>query len=185
MRFYELGEPPELPRLITRQTRTDSFSAFAATTLRAWSRTIATNRATYERSAAGDLRSGAGGAVITAMLAVAAATGATWVSCARNAAERLVAQKLPELVVHPPGRMPITQRYAMTDASTYDKYYGVVSNPLLWFIQHYLWQLAYEPVIDDAFHDAWRSGYVAVNSSFADAIVASVSRASRHSLVMF
>ena len=73
----------------------------------------------------------------------------------------------------------------MTDATTYDKYYGVVANPLLWFVQHYLWQLAYEPVIDDDVYDAWRNGYVPANQSVADAIAAMAAHARRRPLVLF
>ena len=47
---------------------------------------------------------------------------------------------------------------------------------MLWFLQHHLWGLAYEPVIDHGFHHAWREGYVAVNRAFADAVVDEVDR---------
>ena len=46
------------------------------------------------------------------------------------------------------------------DPAAYDWYYNVVSNPTLWFIQHYLWDLAYEPVVDEGLHHAWAEGYV-------------------------
>jgi trehalose 6-phosphate synthase len=50
----------------------------------------------------------------------------------------------------------------------------VVANPLLWFIQHSLWDHASRPELGRAFHDAWRDGYERVNRTFADAVVAAV-----------
>src|SRR5439155_169962 len=58
----------------------------------------------------------------------------------------------------------------------YDWYYNVVANPMLWFIQHSLWELAYTPKVDRAFHTAWRDGYAAVNAGFAAAVLAELER---------
>ena len=44
------------------------------------------------------------------------------------------------------------------------------ANPLLWFIQHYLWDLAREPVVDETIHRAWADGYVKVNQLVADRV---------------
>jgi trehalose 6-phosphate synthase len=118
------------------------------------------------------------------MLAVAEATGATWVACTRNQQERQLAGISEDLVVDRPGRLPFTIRYAMTDETVYDNYYGVIANPLLWFIQHYLWQLAYEPVIDEGVHRAWHDGYVPANQSIADAIIKVAVGAKKQSLVL-
>jgi trehalose-6-phosphate synthase len=41
------------------------------------------------------------------------------------------------------------------DAQAYDWYYNVVANPMLWFVHHSLWELAYTPKVDTAFHRAW------------------------------
>jgi len=54
----------------------------------------------------------------------------------------------------------------------YHKYYNTFCNPLLWFLQHYMWSASYTPSVDSAVHDAWENGYVAVNRAFADAVVA-------------
>ena len=61
-------------------------------------------------------------------------------------------------------------RLVAHDQHAYDWYYNVVANPMLWFLQHHLWGLAYEPVIDHGLHHAWSEGYVAVNRAFADAV---------------
>jgi trehalose 6-phosphate synthase len=62
------------------------------------------------------------------------------------------------------------------DEQAYDWYYNVVANPMLWFVQHSLWELAYTPQVDAAFHNAWRHGYAAVNASFAEAVLEELER---------
>jgi trehalose 6-phosphate synthase len=46
----------------------------------------------------------------------------------------------------------------------------------LWFLQHYLWELAYTPSIDYGVYGAWDDGYVRVNRGFADAVLAELER---------
>ena len=67
---------------------------------------------------------------------------------------------------------PYRLRLVAHDPKAYDWYYNVVSNPTLWFIQHYLWGLAQAPDVDQGLHHAWTDGYVAVNRNFADAVAA-------------
>ena len=38
-------------------------------------------------------------------------------------------------------------RFVVIDPETYHDYYNVVANPMLWFIQHYLWDLSNAPDI--------------------------------------
>src|SRR3954464_9492894 len=47
---------------------------------------------------------------------------------------------------------------------------------MLWFIQHSLWELAYTPKVDGAFHNAWRNGYIVANEGFASAVLAELER---------
>ena len=42
---------------------------------------------------------------------------------------------------------------------------------MLWFLQHYLWELAYTPSLDIALQNAWDEGYARVNEGFADAVI--------------
>jgi trehalose 6-phosphate synthase len=71
---------------------------------------------------------------------------------------------------------PYRLRLVAHDRQAYDWYYNVVANPMLWFVQHSLWELPYAPKIDAAFHRAWAEGYVAVNESFAAAVDAELAR---------
>jgi trehalose 6-phosphate synthase len=57
------------------------------------------------------------------------------------------------------------------DPEVYERYYNVVANPMLWFIQHYLWDLSNVPDIRAEELQAWSEGYVVANDLFADAVV--------------
>ena len=52
----------------------------------------------------------------------------------------------------------------------YDQFYNTISNPLLWFIQHQLWDTPREPVITLETWQAWQEGYVPINREFAQTI---------------
>ena len=54
-----------------------------------------------------------------------------------------------------------------SDADAYDRFYNVIANPILWFIQHYLWDLSNAPDIRQEELDAWDFGYQAVNGDIA------------------
>jgi len=52
----------------------------------------------------------------------------------------------------------------------YHGYYNVIANPLLWFIQHQLWDAPRNPSITQETWDAWENGYLEINKAFAQAI---------------
>jgi len=60
----------------------------------------------------------------------------------------------------------------------------VIANPLLWFVQHSMWDVPRAPVIGRDTWEAWQQGYEVVNRLFAQAIVEQVRGASRPTLVM-
>jgi trehalose 6-phosphate synthase len=114
------------------------------------------------------------------MLTVAESTKAHWIACARSDAER----KLAAESKGPVEVQGFKIHYVVPHPRQYDMYYSVISNPLLWFIQHYLWNLATEPVIDDRIHTAWYDGYVAVNQQIAEMAASVARRSQRTPLVM-
>ena len=143
---------------------------------------LVSNRAPFEPGPGGSFRRGAGG-LVTAMLTVAQATGAPWVACARNDAERELARGEQPVEVRLDGET-LRIHYVRPSPDEYHKYYSVISNPLLWFIQHYLWDLTHEPVIDDEVHDAWDNGYVRLNELFAEKIAAVARATGRRPLIL-
>jgi trehalose 6-phosphate synthase len=65
----------------------------------------------------------------------------------------------------------IRLRFASVERSVYDAAYNVIANPLLWFLQHQMWNLPERPVIDAGVMRAWVRGYVPMNEAFARAIL--------------
>ncbi|MGH7903879.1 MAG: alpha,alpha-trehalose-phosphate synthase (UDP-forming) [Candidatus Dormibacteraceae bacterium] len=151
-----------------------SLRSYTERVLGPWSPIIVSNRAPYEPTADGSFRRGQGG-LVTALLTVAEATSAPWVAVARGDLERDLAATGKAV---PTGRSGISIHYATPTPEQYHMYYSVIANPLLWFIQHYLWDLTHEPVIDDDLRYAWDEGYVEVNREVAT-IVAKVARRAR------
>jgi len=58
-----------------------------------------------------------------------------------------------------------------SDPEAYDRFYNVIANPILWFIQHYLWDLSNAPDIRQDELDAWDHGYQTINHDIAKAVL--------------
>src|SRR3954466_3400765 len=61
-----------------------------------------------------------------------------------------------------------------SDPTAYDRFYNVIANPVLWFIQHYLWDLSNAPDIRQAEVDAWEEGYKVVNDDMAACVIGAI-----------
>jgi len=99
----------------------------------------------------------------------------TWVAAALGGEERRLAAESRAVEVELDG-VAYSLRYVAVDPAAYHKYYNIVANPMLWFIQHYLWDLGRHPDIGAEELDAWHNGYVVVNDQFAKAVVDEVRR---------
>ncbi|MGH8891558.1 MAG: alpha,alpha-trehalose-phosphate synthase (UDP-forming) [Acidothermaceae bacterium] len=75
-------------------------------------------------------------------------------------------------------------RMVELDPAAHDDFYGVISNPLLWFIQHGLYDLTRSPNFGTRERDAFEHGYVSVNHAFADAVSHEVEACGGRALVM-
>ena len=159
----------EIPFLqsVERRRPGTSLRTYVARTLPHHSAIVVANRAPHEPRPEGGFTRGAGG-VITALLTMAEVTGADWVACARTDAERaLIAEQGTTILSAPLIRTETRLHYVTPTPEQYEGHYSVISNPVLWFIQHYLWDLAQQPIINGRIHRAWRNGYVEVNGQFA------------------
>ena len=112
------------------------------------------------------------GSVVTAFNSLAQKYPFTWVASAMGEGDRLVSKngQGPHLESPLPGHK-INLRYVVTPRRVYHKYYNILCNPLLWFLQHYMWNPPYNPNVDASVHDAWEAGYVPVNQAFARSVV--------------
>jgi trehalose 6-phosphate synthase len=115
-----------------------------------------------------------GGGLVTALRSLVQYHDVTWLASAITEEDRAVAGETFEETSA--DGSPFRLRLIAHDRQAYDWYYNVVANPMLWFVQHSLWELPYAPKIDAAFHHAWAEGYAAVNASFAAAVDAELER---------
>jgi trehalose 6-phosphate synthase len=115
-----------------------------------------------------------GGGLVTALRSLVQYHDVTWIASAITEEDLAVAGDLLEETAR--DGSPYRLRLVAHDRQAYDWYYNVVANPMLWFVQHSLWELPYTPKIDAAFHRAWAEGYVAVNASFAATVDAELER---------
>jgi trehalose 6-phosphate synthase len=114
-----------------------------------------------------------GGGLVTALRSLVALHDVTWIASAMSDEDRAVAEEAGGEPIEEIARdgSPYRLRLVAHDEAAYDWFYNVVSNPTLWFLQHYLWDLARSPNLDRGLHLAWEEGYVVVNANFADAVV--------------
>lgn len=146
---------------------------------------IASNRGpvTFEVNEAGDYTpQRSSGGLVTALLGLAAQSAATWVAC--SASEADAAWRDGQMPLSDDGQ-PLHLHFLSPAPEAYEGYYNVIANPLLWFLQHSMWDLPRAPVINQNTWDAWRNGYVVVNQQFARAIADRVHAVGKRSLVMF
>jgi len=137
----------------------------------------------FEQDAAGNLETRrGGGGLVTAMTAISKEAKATWISAAMNDIERSLAHDDASVCL-PDDSSSCLIKLVDIPEDIYNRYYNIISNPLLWFIHHYIWNLAYDPSISTGIHDAWHNGYVAANKLFAQAAVKE-SRKHRNPIIM-
>ncbi|MFN2237739.1 MAG: trehalose-6-phosphate synthase [Anaerolineales bacterium] len=122
----------------------------------------------FERTPEGELsyQRGAGG-LVTALSALAQYLSATWIACARTDEDVEWGQGDIQLA----NGHHIQVKFLNPSPEAYDGYYNVIANPLLWFIQHTMWDLPRFPIINKKTWDAWVHGYHRVNQLFANAIL--------------
>jgi trehalose 6-phosphate synthase len=152
---------------------------------------VASNRGpvtfVYEGGQKFSSRRGSGG-VVTAVSSIARERQPVWIACAMTEGDRrraALASDQGETLIVPPGENPdFRLRFVVPDNETYHKYYNEISNPLLWFLQHYLWDTPRSPDITGETHDAWDSGYTVVNQMFCDEIIAALDEFDPSPIVM-
>lgn len=107
------------------------------------------------------------GGLVTALSRLAAGLDATWIATAASPTDASWKEG-----VLPLGAESAKVRVQFIDPpqEALDGYYNVISNPLLWFLQHNMWDLYREPTVDSGTWQAWNDGYTVVNRRFAEAI---------------
>src|SRR5256885_1844687 len=110
-----------------------------------------------------------GGGLVTALRGLVSYHDVTWIASAISDEDRVAADETIDETARDGSSFRL--RLVAHDEAAYDWFYNVVANPMLWFLQHYLWELAYTPALDHGFRHAWEQGYVRVNEGFAAAVL--------------
>jgi trehalose 6-phosphate synthase len=121
------------------------------------------------------------GGLVTALLGLSRHTDATWIACPRS--ETDITWHEGDIQIQD-GDGTVHIQFIRPEEYAYDGYYNVISNPLLWFLQHSMWDIPRTPVINRATWEAWDNGYIAINRLFADAIANQVHKATHPTLIM-
>jgi trehalose 6-phosphate synthase len=131
---------------------------------------VASNRGpvSFVRSGTGELelRRGMGG-LVTALTAALELCGGLWVASAMSGEDR---ERSARGRIELPGDGPeYGLRYLSFDPAAFDRFYNGISNRILWFLHHYLWETATMPRFDHDTRRAWED-YRKVNQGFAAAL---------------
>lgn len=133
---------------------------------------IVSNRGpvTYSRSESGGLEYSRGsGGLVTALNAISRqGENTVWISSAQSEADVEISR---ESGGEPFEVEDLTLAFVEHDREAYDLMYSQLANPLLWFVQHGLYDIPYEPALGEDTKHAWENGYVPTNRNFADAVV--------------
>ena len=157
-----------------RPARDEALGEAARTLLGGRRLIIAANRGPVSFTAASDgslrPRRGSGG-LVTALGEIGRYVPLTWVAAAMGEADRRAAEGSGLLERAVP-EADVRLRFVTTDRNTYESAYNVIANPLLWFLQHQMWNLPEQPQIDARTMRAWQSGYAPMNAAFARSALA-------------
>lgn len=121
------------------------------------------------------------GGLVTALWTLAEKHEVVWVASAMDRGDRAWAESVSGNVKNID---QISLKLIAHDKSRYSKYYNIIANPLLWFIQHQLWDIPRSPSITSETWSAWEDGYKAINKSFAKAIAEIIEDTNRPIIVL-
>jgi trehalose 6-phosphate synthase len=123
-------------------------------------------------------RRGPGG-VVTALTSANSRMDVTWVAMAMTEADRIAAkeaQPFGGVMRSPVHWHNMLLRYVAIPKAAYRKHYEEISNQLLWFLQHYLYDPMENSLSERKLQDAWENGYCVANRAIADAVCAEIDR---------
>ena len=131
---------------------------------------VASNRGpvSYARDPEGHLvaKRGAGG-LVTALTGAMDGSGGLWVAAAMSPEDRELAAQGRETMTVDGANYRV--RLLTFPQRAFDRYYNGISNRVMWFLHHQLWDVPHSPMFDDGFRRDW-SAYRDVNRAFAVAL---------------
>lgn len=120
----------------------------------------------------GSVKRGTGG-LVTALSGLASHRDAVWIASALTDGDVRQAKEAAgrSFTARSPGGGEFDVRLVVSDPAAYDRFYNIVANPMLWFIQHYLWDLSNAPDVRRHEVEAFEYGYNVVNEDLATAVI--------------
>jgi trehalose 6-phosphate synthase len=133
---------------------------------------LVSNRGPVTFGPDGEIRRGTGG-LVTALTGLASHREVTWIASAMTDEdiEAADANDGRPFTVQVPDGDEYRVKLVASDEDAYDRFYNIIANPLLWFIQHYLWDLSNAPDIRRNETEAFEFGYNVVNEDLARAVL--------------
>jgi trehalose 6-phosphate synthase len=133
---------------------------------------LVSNRGPVTFDEQGAVSRGTGG-LVTALTGLASHRDAVWVASTMSEGDAMKAREHggKALTVHSPQGGEYSVRLVESDPEAYDRFYNIIANPMLWFIQHYLWDLSNAPDIRRHEVEAFEYGYNVVNEDLAVAVI--------------
>ena len=132
---------------------------------------IVSNRGpvTFSRDGSGEREHsrGAGGLVTALNAVMRRGEEAVWIASAQSEEDARIAAESREAPYEVEGLKIVLVEH---EEEAYELMYNHLANPLLWFVQHGLYDLPYAPELGDETRRAWEEGYVPVNENFAEAV---------------
>jgi trehalose 6-phosphate synthase len=133
---------------------------------------LVSNRGPVTYQDDGSVKRGTGG-LATALIGLASHRDAVWIASAMTDADVDMARQHDgeAFEIEAPDGGEFRVRFVDSDPEAYDRFYNIFANPMLWFIQHYLWDLSNAPDIRRHEVEAFEFGYNVVNEDLAEAVL--------------
>jgi trehalose 6-phosphate synthase len=133
---------------------------------------LVSNRGPVTFGEDGVMRRGGGG-LVTALTGLASHREVVWIASAMTPQDIEVAERHDDrpFRVELPDGDAYAVRFVRSDDEAFDRFYNVFANPMLWFIQHYLWDLSNAPDVRRHEVEAFEFGYNVVNEDLARAVI--------------
>src|SRR5579884_2218196 len=133
---------------------------------------LVSNRGPVTFGPDGEVRRGTGG-LVTALTGLASHRDVTWIASAMTEEDVVAAERVKgrPFRVRAPDGGDYRVKLVASDPEAYDRFYNIIANPMLWFVQHYLWDLSNAPDIRRNETEAFEFGYNVVNEDLARAVL--------------
>src|SRR4051794_29486589 len=133
---------------------------------------LVSNRGPVTFDDEGGFKRGTGG-LVTALTGLASHREVVWIASALTEGDKHRVEEADgkSFEIDTAGDGTFQVRMVVSDDDAYDRFYNIFANPMLWFIQHYLWDLSNAPDVRRHEIEAFEFGYNVVNEDLAKAVV--------------